>query len=170
VKPTQQAKQVKHWLVPAAFAAAALLVLFLPAGLVRAAPSERTIRIEADMYRFTPGQLRVNPGDRVTLELVSTDVVHGLSLDGHDFDLQADPGQTAVGTFVAGQPGAYRFRCSVACGSLHPFMIGVLRVGPNMLLLRGVGLAVLAVAAAFWSVNTFSRWRFSTPPSLPGSG
>jgi heme/copper-type cytochrome/quinol oxidase subunit 2 len=170
MKFARQAKPVHRWLTPVAFAAAALLVLFLPVGLVRAAPTERTIRIGADMYRFTPGELRVNPGDRITLELVSTDVVHGLSLEGHDFDLQADPGQTAVGTFVAGQPGAYRFRCSVACGSLHPFMIGMLRVGPNLLLLRGIGLGVLAVAAAFWSASASSGRRFSTSSSLPGSG
>lgn len=169
MKQIHQVKQTNLWLTPAAFTVAALLVLFLPARLVFDAPSQRTIRIEADMYQFTPGQLRVNPGDQVTLELVATDVVHGFSLDGHDFDLQADPGQTAVGTFVAGRPGAYRFRCSVACGNLHPFMIGVLRVGPNLLLLRGIGLGILGVAVAFWSTRTSSGRRF--PISLlPGSG
>ena len=34
MSPAQQAKRVNRWLVPAAFAAAALLILFLPAGLV----------------------------------------------------------------------------------------------------------------------------------------
>ncbi len=105
------------------------------------------------MFQFTPGEIQINPGDRVTIELVSKDVVHGFSLDGYNFDLHADPGQTATGTFVANQAGVFRFRCSVACGNLHPFMIGKLQVGPNLLLIRGIALGLLAIAAALLSLR-----------------
>jgi heme/copper-type cytochrome/quinol oxidase subunit 2 len=146
----------RYWAWMILFAVPALLILFVPLPLHNATPVDRHIRIEASKFQFTPGQIQVNPGDRVTVELVSTDVVHGLSLDGYAFDLQADPGQTATGAFVANQAGVFRFRCSVACGNLHPFMIGKLQVGPNLLLVRGIALGLLGVIAGFWSLHRFS--------------
>ena len=140
--------------------ACALLILFAPLPLPGAAPIDRNIRIEASMFQFTPGELKINPGDRVTVELLSTDVVHGFALDGYDFELKADPGQTATGTFVAEKAGVFRFRCSVACGNLHPFMIGKLQVGPNLLLLRGIALGLISVIAALLSMRKASTIRF----------
>lgn len=131
----------------------AVFILFAPLDRFLTAPAgmDRHIRIEASMFQFSPGEVKVNAGDRVTVELVSTDVVHGFSLDGYAFELNADPGQTATGTFVADQSGVFRFRCSVACGNLHPFMMGKLKVGSNLLLVRGIALGLLAVVAALWS-------------------
>jgi heme/copper-type cytochrome/quinol oxidase subunit 2 len=138
------------------FALLALLILFAPLPLPEASPTDRHLRIEASMFQFIPGELAINPGDRVTVELVSTDVVHGFSLDGYNFELKADPGQTATGTFVADKGGVFRFRCSVACGNLHPFMVGKLQVGPNLLFLRGLALGLLAVMAALFSLRKSS--------------
>jgi heme/copper-type cytochrome/quinol oxidase subunit 2 len=135
------------------FASFALLILMAPVPLPESVPMDRHIRIEASLFQFTPAELQINPGDRVTVELVSTDVVHGFSLDGYDFELKADPGQTTTGTFVADQAGVFRFRCSVACGNLHPFMIGKLQIGPNLLLVRGMALGLLAILAALWFVR-----------------
>lgn len=140
----------------------AFLILFAPLPLPGAVSADRHIRIEASMFRFAPGEIQINPGDRVTVELVSTDVVHGFSLDGYNFELKADPGQTATGTFVADKTGVFRFRCSVACGNLHPFMLGELQVGPNLLLLRGIALGLLGVIAALWSLR-----KSSTQPLRP---
>lgn len=132
--------------------ALALLLLLLPLvgpRLVGAAapPGERTIRIEASQFQFDPGTIEVQRGERVTIELVATDVVHGLYLDGYGLEMTADPGQTARLTFVADRPGTFRFRCSVSCGAMHPFMIGKLRVGHNFLLWAGAGLALVAAVA-----------------------
>ncbi|MHB8779398.1 MAG: cupredoxin domain-containing protein, partial [Anaerolineales bacterium] len=88
---------------------------------------------------------KVNPGDTVTLQLVSTDVVHGLYVDGYDVSVEADPGQSATLTFIADKPGSFRFRCNVTCGAMHPFMIGKLTVGTNDWLYRSIGFAVLGV-------------------------
>ena len=126
---------------------AVLLVAFAPLPLPAPEPVGKTFRVDASSFEFSPAVLNVNPGDRVTLELTSTDVVHGLYLDGYDLHVSADPGQTEALTFTADRAGTFRFRCSVTCGDLHPFMVGKLRVGPNILLWRGVGLAVLAVLA-----------------------
>ena len=129
----------------------ALLIMFAPLPIAAAAPVERTVHIQARSYEYFPSVIRVNAGDRVTLELASSDVVHGLYLDGYDLALTADPGQTARLTFVADRPGTFRLRCSVTCGPLHPFMIGKLTIGSNELGWRGVGLVILAVIAGVWA-------------------
>ncbi len=129
------------------FLIAALAIAFLPAPPSAAAPVDHHIRVEASSFEYSPATIKVNPGDTVTIDLVATDVVHGLYLDGYGLNLTADPGQTGTLTFVADRPGSFRFRCSVTCGPLHPFMIGKLNVGINWLLWRAVGLAVLSLMA-----------------------
>jgi cytochrome c oxidase subunit 2 len=109
--------------------------------------------VEARSFEYTPAVLRVNPGDRVTIELVPMDVVHGIFIDGYSLELHADPGQTSKLTFIADRPGTFRFRCSVTCGALHPFMIGKLQVGPNSLFWRGAGLAILVAIAGVWRLR-----------------
>lgn len=132
---------------------AALIVVAAPLPFTAPGPAERHLRIEASSFAFSPAVISVNPGDKVTLELVASDVVHGLYLDGYDLSVTADPGQTASLTFVADRAGTFRFRCSVTCGALHPFMVGKLRVGANGLFWRAAVLSVLAVIAGIWSVR-----------------
>ncbi len=119
-------------------------------------PVERTIRVEAGSYAYEPGTIVVNAGDHVTLELVAMDVVHGIYLDDYGLQVTADPGQTARLTFVADRPGTFRFRCSVTCGPLHPFMVGRLHVGGDPFTLRAAGLVVVAALAGVWGAR---RWR-----------
>jgi heme/copper-type cytochrome/quinol oxidase subunit 2 len=135
----------------------ALALLFIsllaPQPAQAGTPGAQTVRIEASRYRFDPGVVDVRRGARVTLELVAADVVHGLYLDGYGLAMTADPGQTARLTFVADRAGTFRFRCSVSCGAMHPFMVGKLRVGPDLLgwsnlLWAGAALASLALLAA----------------------
>ena len=135
------------------FAVAGLAVAFAPLPVQPIAPQERIFRIEARQFAYSPSDLRVNPGDKVTLQIVSTDVVHGLYVDGYDISAEADPGQTATLTFVANKPGSFRFRCNVTCGAMHPFMIGKLTVGTNRWLFRSIGLAVLAVGSVIVSAK-----------------
>lgn len=148
----EKAGRSKYWYYGLVFTAVVLLILFIPLPQPVSTPVDRTIRIEASRFQFVPGEIHVNPGDKVTVELISQDVVHGLSLDNYDFDLRAEPGQIVTGTFIANQSGVFRFRCSFACGNLHPFMIGKLTVGSNHLLIRGIVLAGLAAVGAFVSM------------------
>lgn len=128
---------------------AALLVAFAPLPRSDPTPTERLFRVEAGDFAYSPAILHVNPGDKVTISLVSTDVVHGLYVDGYDLNVIADPGQPASLSFVADRPGTFRLRCSVTCGALHPFMSGKLQVGSNLLFWRGIGLAFLAFLGIF---------------------
>ena len=136
---------MRSYLILLLLATAGLVVAFAPLPVPSVAPRERSFRIEAKQFAYSPSELAVNPGDRVTIQLVSTDVVHGLYIDGYDLSVEADPGQTATLTFFADQSGSFRFRCNVTCGAMHPFMIGKLTVGTNDWLIRSTGLAVIAV-------------------------
>jgi heme/copper-type cytochrome/quinol oxidase subunit 2 len=137
----------KHWFCGFLFVLAGAALVLAPLPIRTAPTSQRTLRVEASQFAYLPAVLQVNPGDTITIELVSTDVVHGLYLDGYGISVTADPGQTARLTFKADKPGSFRFRCNVTCGALHPFMIGKLQVGPNTLLWRAIALTVLAALA-----------------------
>ena len=140
----------RRWFIIGLLACA---IVFVPNPIAWAAPSEQHFRIEASSFQYAPEAIQVNPGDRVTIDLVSTDVVHGLYVDGYDLNVTADPGQTATLSFVADRTGSFRFRCSVTCGALHPFMIGKINVGSNDLLWRAIGLGALVVVAGVWAIR-----------------
>lgn len=135
------------------FAALALIILMMPLPAQSAAPADLHIKINASSYQYDPGVIRVNPGDRVTLELSSTDVTHGIAIDGYNLQVTAEPGQSQSLSFIADRQGTYRLRCSVTCGALHPFMIGKLHVGPNTLLLKSIAIAALGLVAVVWMVR-----------------
>ena len=139
-----------RWLRWAVFAGLMLVVWFTPFPGAAITPVERTFQVNASRFEYSPAVLAVNPGDRVTIELTATDVVHGLSIDGYSLAATADPGQTARLTFVADRQGSFRFRCTVTCGNLHPFMIGKLNVGQNTLLWRAFALSGLALVGGAW--------------------
>lgn len=126
------------------FVLGAGVIAFAPLPDATVKPANRRFRIEASSFKYTPATIRVNAGDHVTIDLVATDVVHGLYVDGYDVRVTADPGRTASLSFVANRAGMFRLRCSVTCGAMHPFMIGKLRVGRNDLLWRALALALLS--------------------------
>jgi len=128
---------------------AALAMAFAPLPARLTTPQERTFRIEARQFAYSPSDLRVNAGDTVTIQLVSTDVTHGIYVDEYGVSMEADPGQTATLTFRAEKTGSFRLRCNVTCGAMHPFMIGQLQVGTNEWLYRSLGLAALAMVGFF---------------------
>ena len=140
------------------FVMAGLVVAFAPLPVQAIAPQARTFVIDARQFAYSPSELKVNAGDTVTIQLVSTDVVHGLYVDDYDVSVEADPGQSAILTFVADKPGSFRFRCNLTCGAMHPFMIGKLTVGANNWLYRSIGLASLVVVG-FFPLSSFLAER-----------
>jgi len=131
---------------------------FLFAAIHQAPPQDRTFIITAHKYAYDPPVLWVNRGDRIRLQLVAQDVTHGFYLEGYNVDAKMRPEngtfwvrQPAQGesykeveeiSFVANRSGKFRYRCSITCGYMHPFMQGELIVRPNYLYSASVGLSV----------------------------
>ncbi|MFQ5681270.1 MAG: hypothetical protein ACE5GG_04385 [Candidatus Omnitrophota bacterium] len=130
-------------------------------------PQQRHFTIQARQYAYNPARIRVRQGDTVTIKLSSKDVTHGFYLEGYDISAKIraqyphfwvkhpsrhdDYQQVDEITFVANRAGKFRYRCSITCGSFHPFMQGELIVEPNFLYCIGIGLAIgLALAMLAW--------------------
>ena len=152
---------VWRWWPVAAGVALCLLALEL-APVPAAVPGEaRAVDISASQYAYRPHRFEVDPGTELRLRLASTDVVHGFYLEGHDIEAEIRPGSLTTRArrpssgedfqdveeivFTAGSPGKYRYRCSVTCGTLHPFMQGEMVVRPNRLYHLGLA-AAFAIA------------------------
>ena len=123
------------------------------------APRERTITITARQYAYDPPVIRVNRGDRITVRLAATDATHGFFLEGYDIDARivpenpvfvvyhpSDPEAEGAPVqelrFTADRAGKFRYRCSITCGSMHPFMQGELIVAPNRAYPASIGLSI----------------------------
>jgi len=102
------------------------------------------IALDATQYQFTPGRVHVNRGDRIVITLTASDVVHGFYLDGYGLEARVTPGVAEQIEFTADKAGKFRYRCSVSCGSLHPFMIGELVVSTNTPYWRALAMVVVA--------------------------
>ncbi len=152
----------------------------LLSALIGQVPSqERIITITAHKYAYDPPVLRVNRGDRLRIRLVAKDVTHGFYLEGYDLDAKARPDNPTFWVrqpskakeegkgyeeaeeinLIANRTGKFRYRCSVTCGYMHPFMQGELIVSPNYLYSTSLG---LSLALAVGMLLVFGR--------LPGGG
>lgn len=141
-------KKVLTWsnlriLVPIIVLALAVVILPAPAP---GAPTTRTITLDARQFEYAPARIEVNQGDRVIITFRADDVVHGFYLDGYGIQRRVTPGTTQRIEFVADRAGTFRYRCSVSCGPMHPFMIGELVVGPDTLLWRAIALTLIVAA------------------------
>jgi cytochrome c oxidase subunit 2 len=96
-------------------------------------PTKKEFTIEASRYKFTPGIIVVNKGDEVVLKIKSLDVTHGIYIGGYEIDKTLPALVTVTLSFTADVSGNFKLRCSVTCGNFHPYMIGELRVQPNVL-------------------------------------
>lgn len=107
-------------------------------------PQERFITIEAKKFSYSPEIIEVNKGDKVTINVISTDVHHGLYIDGYELKTDSIPGQyEGKITFVANKTGKFTMRCSVTCGPFHPYMISYLKVKPDYRLFVSVYLILV---------------------------
>ncbi|MGE5243591.1 MAG: 4Fe-4S binding protein [Betaproteobacteria bacterium] len=153
-------------------------------GWFASVPAERQgqhpgeITIVARQYGYEPHRIVVDVGDTVRLRLVSKDTVHGFFLEGYDLDARVYPGRTTfemrrpsgaddwktVEEVVVrfDRPGKFRYRCSITCGTLHPFMQGELIVRPNLPFLAGAaGVFLIGLGFIGWM---FVPVRAGAPP------
>ena len=146
------------------------VLLFAPLPLFAGRPTEHHLTLEARRFAFEPGVIEVNRGDKVVLELESVDVTHGVYLDGYGLEAVSEPGHTARLEFVADRVGKFKYRCSLACGPLHPFMIGELIVRPNAPYQRAIVLALFTAVGSVAYLWHRDRTQRARNPEGQGTG
>jgi len=121
-----------------------------PSG-VFAKPREEGVKefhVKLSRYSFSPSVIKVKQGDRVRILLEGMDLEHGYYIDGYDLNVKVRHAELKTMEFVADRPGAFKIRCSVVCGPLHPFMTGKLVVEPNTPFWTAIALSFLTPFAA----------------------
>jgi len=91
---------------------------------------DRSIRITAERFTFSPSRIVVKQGDLVELVIASFDTDHGFRISAAGIDAAIPPqgkGEVRV-RFIAGVKGEFVFECSRPCGAGHNLMRGVIIV------------------------------------------
>ena len=102
----------------------AFLLLPLFAIVLRAGQAQEPQRftITAKRYSYQPGEITVQKGRPVILELSSEDVTHGLKCKELGIDVTVHKGETVEVDFTPQETGRFVARCSHFCGVGHGSM------------------------------------------------
>jgi cytochrome c oxidase subunit 2 len=109
----------------------ATTVPFDKPGVIQVAPGRYEVRMVAQIWSFTPREIRVPAGSTVTFIATSRDVVHGFFIPRTTVNVMLLPGQVARVTARFDRPGEYPLLCHEYCGIAHHAMAGKVIVGPR---------------------------------------
>ncbi len=84
----------------------------------------KEFNILAKQWQFSPGEIEVNKGDKVILNIKSIDVTHGVAIPNFGINEVLSPGKEVRIEFIADKEGTFYFSCSVSCGAGHSGMRG----------------------------------------------
>lgn len=97
---------------------------FAEPGLRELAPGRYEAYIRAQIWQFTPNEIRIPVGSTITFYVTSQDVQHGIKITDTNINMMALPGQISRLTTTFDRPGTYNFVCHEYCGQLHHTMYG----------------------------------------------
>ena len=86
--------------------------------------SERVVKVVAQRFHYTPGEIVLKTGEPTRLEFTSLDFVHGFNIPDLKLRANLPPGQTTVIHLTVQKAGVYDFLCDNFCGSGHEEMNG----------------------------------------------
>jgi cytochrome c oxidase subunit 2 len=89
---------------------------------VKAVKIGQKVTIDGTQYTTASNDLVIPAGAVVSLDIVSTDVIHSWSIPRLQGRIDAIPGQTNHSWIEANSPGAYYGQCSEFCGLSHAAM------------------------------------------------
>ena len=116
-------------ILSAALLAAGLALGTAGGGLLAAtSPAGTVITIAAHRFAYEPNLITVKKGQPVTIELGSSDRLHGFVVAAFGIRLDASPDGKNRVTFTPQQAGTFLFHCDVFCGDGHEDMVGHLVV------------------------------------------
>jgi Cupredoxin-like domain len=93
-------------LIVVLFALGALFFLLRPDPASEAS-RERNVNLSVDDGAMTPDEVEVREGDRVTLEITTSDAPTEIHLHGYDIEGEAAPGEPATLSFEADLTGRF---------------------------------------------------------------
>ena len=97
-------------------------------GLREVGPGRYEVVMLASAWVFNPSEIRIPAGSEVTFLISSTDVIHGIELEGTRINMMIIPGQIARNTYTFEEPGEHLIICHEYCGAGHHLMSGRLIV------------------------------------------
>ena len=100
-------------------------------GIVQIAPNQYEVRMAAQIWAFTPNEIRVPAGSTVHFWATSKDVVHGFLIPKHIVNVMLLPGQLAHAQVRFDEPGEFPIICHEYCGIAHHTMAGKVIVEPR---------------------------------------
>jgi cytochrome c oxidase subunit 2 len=93
-------------------------------GLREIAPGKYEAYVLAQIWLFTPNEIRVPAGSEVTFYVTSKDVQHGFKISNTNINMMVLPGQVSKLTAHFDKPGTYNIICHEYCGVGHHTMFG----------------------------------------------
>jgi plastocyanin len=100
----------------------------LASGCTKKQTADEHIDVVMKKYSIDPAVIRVRSGQRIELNVTTTDVQHGLDIPALRIKEPVQPGRTTHVYFAAPAKGEYRMTCGVICGPHHDDMVGKLVV------------------------------------------
>jgi cytochrome c oxidase subunit II len=84
-----------------------------------AANTAQVVKITASKYHFTPDRIVLVKGEPATLQLTSSDRVHGFLVREFGIDTDIEPGKSTNITITPEKAGSYATICDHYCGLGH---------------------------------------------------
>lgn len=101
---------------------------FSQPGLTETAPGKYELALIAQIWAFTPREIRVPVGSEVEFVATSRDVIHGLHVEGTNVNVMVIPGRITRQRALFKEPGEFQFLCHEYCGAGHHVMFGTIIV------------------------------------------
>jgi cytochrome c oxidase subunit 2 len=95
------------------------LIWYAAAAPVRAEEPPQVVKIMASKYQFIPDHITLTKGEPITIQLTSTDRMHGFLLRALKIDSTIEPGKTTSITVTPDAVGTFKAICDHYCGIGH---------------------------------------------------
>jgi cytochrome c oxidase subunit II len=118
-------------------------------GVRQVGPNRYEVVIVGFAWGFEPRTIRVPVGAELDFISTSTDVLHGIHIEGTRLNMMLIPGQISRNTYTFREPGEHLMLCHEFCGLAHHAMFGrVEAVATDVFQAEQAGQAAQAAGAA----------------------
>ena len=107
------------------------LPIFDNPGVRQIAPGKYEVAMLSQIWFFKPNEIRVPVGSEVTFVATSSDVTHGIMIQGTNVNMMLIPGEVSRASATFREAGEFLFVCHEFCGLGHQTMYGKVIVEPS---------------------------------------